>query len=68
MHNTAQHWLTYAHERPPFSSFFPSRVDQGKALLDPYITLMESATIIAEEYPLVFPPGTNFAYTGECKD
>lgn len=42
---------------------FPFVIDAGQALLDPEITLMESATIVAETYPLIFAPGQGFSYT-----
>jgi CubicO group peptidase (beta-lactamase class C family) len=42
---------------------FPFIIDSGKALLDPEITLMESATLVAQTYPLIFPPGSSFSYT-----
>lgn len=45
------------------TSGLPEIVDSGAALLDPEITMMEAATIIAKQYPLIYPPGQGFAYT-----
>lgn len=45
------------------TSGLPEVKDEGKALLDPSITLLQSATIIAQEYPLLFAPGSGFQYT-----
>jgi CubicO group peptidase (beta-lactamase class C family) len=45
------------------TSGLPVIIDEGAALLDPSLTLMESATFIAETYPLISAPGTAFAYT-----
>lgn len=44
-------------------SGLPVVIDKGQALLDPEITLMESATIIANTYNLTCAPGTCFRYT-----
>jgi CubicO group peptidase (beta-lactamase class C family) len=45
------------------STGLPMIDGEGQALLDPEITLMESATIIAKTYPLQFAPGQGFTYT-----
>jgi CubicO group peptidase (beta-lactamase class C family) len=42
---------------------FPMIIDEGQALLNPEITLMQSATLIAKTYPLQFRSGQGFMYT-----